>query len=83
MRAEKAVARHGIPALLPCLLSPHLPKALVVLLSHSGAAGPGQSLVSVLQTARGCENFLVETERAGRDKKAYLLLGLWEHLQFL
>lgn len=50
--AEKAVARHGIPALLPCLLSPPLPKALVVLRSHSGAAGSEQGAGSMSHTAR-------------------------------
>lgn len=50
--AEKEVARHGIPALLSCLLSPPLPKALAVLLSHSGAAGLERRAGSVLHTAR-------------------------------
>lgn len=44
-RAEKAVAHQGIPALISCLLA--VPKALVALLSRSGAAGLEQSRVCV------------------------------------
>lgn len=79
MGAEKAVAHHGIPALLTCLLSPHLPKALVVLLSRSGTAGPGQSMVSVLQI----ESAKTIWWKCGDRNAAYPLPGLWEHLQFL
>ena len=71
MGAEKAVAHRGIPALLSCLLSPPLPKALVVLLSHSGAADSGQSMVSVLHTARkSMKTFWGNAERAARERNA-------------
>lgn len=87
--AEKAIAHCGIPALLPCLLSPPLPKALVVLLSHSGTADSERSMVSVLRTARkSVKTFWWKCRKSSQRQKcqvpsAVALLMLWQHLQLL
>lgn len=68
--AVKAVAHHGILALLSCLLSPPLPKALVVLLSHSGAAGLEQRAGSVLHAeGKSVKTFWWKYTKSSRSQK--------------
>lgn len=73
-RVEKVVAHQGIPALISCLVT--LPKALVVLLSHSGAAGSEQRGVCVAHSYKELENFLVEMHKEQPETSARYTLPL-------